>query len=536
MKPAILTGLDFIDKHIESLESNGLYLIQSNNARIMRLFCLYFISEGLKNKESCLIVTNDNPELLLKEARFLNLDFDFYIENNQLIILSTPPELPSIFANPNSVNLVINDFNVYYQHFKPKRVLIYPIKSIISIDDLEEHITVLNRFESFIQSFHATTYVVTEANPPFLIEYLEKITTGLFSIQYDVNNEYNSIIYKSIRNNLGYHSFVFKLISMKYFKTKEEIADVQIEWDQINTIFFPDSIPEIAEHISCIINEPTTIVAYHNEEQLYDLIREPKCTIVCLPPVLPHISGYELCYRLRTKYNDIVLFQFDSINTSLSQKNRAKRIGANRFLDLPLQMESLINSIVDVFPFIKPKINRIENLLKLEYQKVETIANRTGQYISLHNARRYLHLYAQETISQPILLHFVSLSSDEPILEKLSYHMPRNYKHLAFLFSRKDIKKQTIYCVFASTDEMFLEHFKEDIQALYSNIINNDFRYIHNYQNLLRKAPEFLPSAEYVKTNSTNITFHPEITTYTYPVDEIDIDRVLDLFFGVFYV
>ena len=120
----ISTGITELDQRLGGLTEGRYYLLTGTPGAGKTSACLHFVAEGLKNGESCAILTQENPDDLFAQAEFVGYDMHEATEREDLLLLQYRLDFSTNYARTASPSLVARELISMLDQKRPKRLIV----------------------------------------------------------------------------------------------------------------------------------------------------------------------------------------------------------------------------------------------------------------------------------------------------------------------------------------------------------------------------------------------------------------------------
>lgn len=211
------SGISIIDSAWGGLYRGGTYLLVGERKTGKTLFSIQFAVETAKQKEICLLFTNTRPKDLMIQAASINVDLEYYMNQNLIIVVRVaPPPEPTQFGNRDDyLSEYLSDIITVVNQYNPTRLIFDEITPYIEFENLGKlRETFSNTFEQ-IEDLGITSLLSirepASASTHMIFNILNSYATGVIQLskKSDANGSTKSGII-DIQPNIGHTEGRFK--------------------------------------------------------------------------------------------------------------------------------------------------------------------------------------------------------------------------------------------------------------------------------------------------------------------------------------
>ncbi len=127
----ISTGISELDQRLGGLTPGRYYLLTGTPGAGKTSACLHFIAEGLRSGEPCAILTQENPDDLFAQARFIGHDFRRAVADDTLALLQYRLDFADNYARVGNPKAVSNEMLEVMTGMRPRRLIVDSILPFI---------------------------------------------------------------------------------------------------------------------------------------------------------------------------------------------------------------------------------------------------------------------------------------------------------------------------------------------------------------------------------------------------------------------
>ena len=130
------TGINELDNRLGGLAEGRYYLLTGTPGAGKTTAALHFISEGLRADETCVILTQENPEDLFAQAQYIGHDFEDAVASDKLIVLQYRLDFSTNYARVANPKVVSRELIEALQGARPTRLVVDSILPFVQAGGL----------------------------------------------------------------------------------------------------------------------------------------------------------------------------------------------------------------------------------------------------------------------------------------------------------------------------------------------------------------------------------------------------------------
>src|SRR3954464_5483614 len=177
----ISSGIDALDKRLGGgLLEGRYYVIGGSPGAGKTTACMQFLIEGLDRGERFALLTQENPNDLLDQAKFLGYDFQAASENEQLAVVQYRLDFAHNYSRSANPELLARELIESIGSPAPRRLVIDTILPFADVGSGAHH------------AANALLHVMEHLSP-----------TALFTVPGDVSDAYYTRLYDSVLSGAG---------------------------------------------------------------------------------------------------------------------------------------------------------------------------------------------------------------------------------------------------------------------------------------------------------------------------------------------
>ncbi len=131
------SGISIIDSAWGGLYKGGTYLLVGEKKTGKTLLAIQFAVESAKQKEICLFFTNARPKDLMIQAASIDVDLEYYMNKNLIIVVrvAPPPESAAYGNRDEYLSEYLSDIITVVNQYNPSRLVFDEITPYIEFED-----------------------------------------------------------------------------------------------------------------------------------------------------------------------------------------------------------------------------------------------------------------------------------------------------------------------------------------------------------------------------------------------------------------
>lgn len=127
----VSTGISELDQRLGGLAAGRYYLLTGTPGAGKTSACLHFLAEGLRAGEPCAILTQENPDDLFAQARFIGHDVRRAVADDSLALLQYRLDFSDNYSRVGNPKAVAHELIEVLQGLRPRRLVVDSILPFI---------------------------------------------------------------------------------------------------------------------------------------------------------------------------------------------------------------------------------------------------------------------------------------------------------------------------------------------------------------------------------------------------------------------
>lgn len=236
-----VSGIDLIDQGAGGLLPGQPYLVRGPVGMGKSILGLQFLSRGLSLGEPAILVTKQNPEQVMQQARSLGLPLDEAVLRGQLIVLRPSGNYFDLVESPADVNAIVDELSDYVRESGAQRLVIDPVYALVTTS-FSPHfaVTIAQSLLNALEELPLTTLLIggDDDNPDLapIVRVIEQNSAGVIELTEDSATRGRLMRIRRLRHaadqNLVSH---FRILNGRgitnYRGEGEMVSDVTKPWD-----------------------------------------------------------------------------------------------------------------------------------------------------------------------------------------------------------------------------------------------------------------------------------------------------------------
>jgi KaiC/GvpD/RAD55 family RecA-like ATPase len=127
----VSTGISELDQRLGGLAAGRYYLLTGTPGAGKTSACLHFLAEGLRDGETCAILTQENPDDLFAQAQFIGQDFRRAVVDESLALLQYRMDFSDNYSRVGNPKAVAHELIELLSGLRPRRLVVDSILPFI---------------------------------------------------------------------------------------------------------------------------------------------------------------------------------------------------------------------------------------------------------------------------------------------------------------------------------------------------------------------------------------------------------------------
>ena len=506
-------GIDFIDNKLNTLTDKGIYLLSETSSFIRFSFIFHLLRYN----------QNFNLPCLYLSAMDLNIENDYIrkkmIELNtfeNLTILEIPLYLRNLVNDTNDLNVILNDLDIYFKTINPEIVIIQNVECFFKECNTKSETSHLAFILNYFKKYDATIIIdISNLNHKGKYEY-EKFVLGSFDFLEIGKNENYQLTFKDNKINENSFTLLFTTdvelnITVPPFKNTYAISIDNCKYIVMmkDVELYKDFFIETFEH-------PIQFIFFSSLEELMNLRIDSKHSLIFLPTYLNDFNGWSAIPEIRKKYPHCKILLSGSSHVSAAQKVRAIRLGADKYLIFPCSIDSLKNTLLEMYEQ-EEKEQQKYLIHRILYSSNEFLKGYKSKNILKKSLGRFIKEFSFDSVVKGMSIYFFKAKIKSEVVDLTDFIS--NNPQLLFASTYFIGQKPGIFLIFLNINTNLISSKKNEIAQNIKPYL--ELQSVDTDQNrpMLRKISTLLPRKDKIVNY---------IQYLNYPLEESDIDVVLD--------
>ncbi|MGH9456304.1 MAG: ATPase domain-containing protein [Thermoanaerobaculia bacterium] len=293
----IISGIDLIDYGVGGLYPDRVYVVKGSVGTGKSILGLQFLVRGLELHEPGILVTDQNPENVVAQARSLGLPIDEPVQRGQLLILNPSNRYFELVESPADVMAIVEELREYVAERGARRVVIDPVYSLINTTYSGHFaLAVGQSLMNALEELPVTTILVagdeenTELNP--IVRMLEQNAFGTISLTPDPATGGRLMRLSRLRYaNADHLAAHYRILDgrglINYRGEGERVADITKPWEEegvTRTVLLIGATADTARKVSEALGETFTVTAEADPHKGLERARAERPGLVLVTP------------------------------------------------------------------------------------------------------------------------------------------------------------------------------------------------------------------------------------------------------------
>lgn len=341
-----ISGIDLIDRGAGGLLPGQPYFVRGSVGMGKSILGLQFLAKGLEIGEPGVLITRQNPEQIMQQARSLGLPLDEAVQRGQLIVLRPSGNYFELVESPADVNAIVEELFDHVRDSNAQRLVIDPIYSLITTS-FSSHfaVTIAQSLLNALEELPLTTLLIggDDDNPDLapIVRVVEQNSAGVIELSEDPATSGRLMRIRRLRHasdeNLVSH---YRIINgrglMNYRGEGEIVTDITKAWDDETvrrSVLVLGSHPDTLRRIRESLGSEWTVEAEGDYRAGMEKARTTHPGLVVVTPGRS-MEAVSAVVELARNSESAVVFLSPNANRS-ADKSFYLRSGADDFISEP---------------------------------------------------------------------------------------------------------------------------------------------------------------------------------------------------------
>lgn len=343
----MISGIDLIDFGVGGLLPGKVYVVKGETGLGKTVVGLQYLTRGLEQDEPGVLITDQNPEIALTQARLIGFHLDEAVKRGQLTILNPSGRYFELVESPADIQAIVEELADYIQKIGARRLVIDPIHALINTQYSEHFaIMVTQSLLNALEELPTTTLLVAgddqsaELNP--IVRMLEHNAFGVIALERDTATGGRIMSLSKLRyasnDNLSAHYRILNGRGLINYRGENELVDdVTRPWDESSgvnrTVLLLGANPETIRRVQETLGSDYAVQAESDLLRGVVRARKEKPGLVLVTPSRS-IAAAGAILDLATNSSSSIAFLSPGTNRK-SDRILYLRAGADDFISEP---------------------------------------------------------------------------------------------------------------------------------------------------------------------------------------------------------
>ncbi len=244
------SGIPIVDNAWGGFYHGGTYLLVGEKKSGKTLLSLQYAVEAAKNKQVCLYFTNSRPKDLMIHAASIDIDLEYYINQNLIIIVrvAQPTESTEFRNRDELLSDYLHDIISVINQYNPVRIIFDELTPYVEYENLNNLRDSFGSMVEEIEDMGITSLLILREpvaqSSKMIFNVLNSFATGIIQLQKPEDNEEQQPGVINITPNIGHTEGKFKA---NYFI--EPYKGITTDFKITKRLTKENQLPEITELI-----------------------------------------------------------------------------------------------------------------------------------------------------------------------------------------------------------------------------------------------------------------------------------------------
>jgi len=494
-------GIEFVDKHVEGLIENGIYLLKEEGTYARSSFIYHLLQTNLLLSNSCLYITNLSK---VRESDIIKKNMSHLVRFNTLTILEVPIYVSDYIHGTAELSECIEDLRIYINNTRPSLIILQNIELLLNEGKETINKTLLSLFLSFLHSLEQTIIIDISNFDIQDINICEKYHSGIFDLQLSDTYQNYQLIFRRFKRLKNNSSLVFSLDSLNRIIAPIFRISSSIILHECKQVVMQKVFEEYEYLFLEIFANKVEFLYFETMNDLNALKINDRAALFIVSAIDDHLNGWDLTKWLRTTYPLNKILFAGSKYLPTYQKVRSRRFGADRFLPRPIVPEDLRRILVEMYQQEDDEQSR-QLYHKVLFVSDEFIKVNKPATIYKNALFRYIKDFAFQMVIEGKAIHFYKFHTPETSVYDLIDTL-KSFPNVCFISSFYIENNHLLFLVFKSLNDAETNNVKE---------------YLTRFT--LTEPKQYAEK----NTQTTSDTEPWKLLRYAFPLDNTNIDAVL---------
>ena len=345
----ISTGIPELDQRLGGLVESRYYLLTGTPGGGKTSAAVHFIAEGLKNGETCIILTQENPDDLFAQAEFIGFDFQEAAARETLILIQYRLDFSNNYARVADPRKVARELIDLLEGAKPTRMVVDSILPFVQAGGLAHG--AVSALLHVLEEINPTTYftVPGDLGDSFyarLYDPLVSSTAGVFHFEM-YHGEIRQITIRKIRqapNSTEPLRFVIRAGVGIVEYTDASVAEIP---DEARTrIALINTGGRVGGELFTSLDMAYDLKTYASLDDAAEVRDQPHGAVIVAFDPLEDDDTFNFVHNLRRAGNGVpVILVTKSEGLRASTRARGLRAGADEFVTLDASPQEFLGKV-----------------------------------------------------------------------------------------------------------------------------------------------------------------------------------------------
>jgi CheY-like chemotaxis protein len=371
--------------------------------------------------------------------------------------------------------------------------------------DQTMNMTLLSQLLNFLYSKKTTVIIDVSKLESHEVQICEKYSFGMFEFRHSEINENHEVILKNckaVRDNLSI-AFSLDVHGNITFPKSKNVASMTLH--ECKQVVMQHIYKPSEKLFSDIFTSKLEFIYYENILDISDMKIDPKYSMIVISAFTKDINGWQILPQVRRNFPFNKILFVGSTFVPAHQKVRAIKLGADKFLSLPIKSEELRQVLTEMYHYEDD-----ENSKHLHHKILlvtsDIIKANKPVVIYKNTLFRFIKDFAFNMVKKGETIHFYKIYTQKNQLSELDESI-KNIQNLVFISSFFTDNKQALFLIFKSLTDKEIKTIDESLEVIR-----------HGGAYRTKDAMSML---------NKEVLAH-DVKKIAYPLDETNIDNVLE--------
>jgi len=449
-------GIEFIDRYVEGLIDNGIYLLKEEGTFAHSSFIYHLLQTNLLLSNSCLYITNLDK---IREIDIMKKNLPHLLRFNTLTILEIPVYVSDYIHGTSDLTDCIEDLRIYINNTKPGLIILQNLELLLNEGREAINKTLLSLFLSFLYSLEQTIILDVTNFDLQDMQICEKYLSGIFDLQLSETFQNYQLIFRRFKKIKNNSSIVFSLDSLNRIITPVFRITSSIILHECKQVVMQKVFTEYEYLFLEIFANKIEFLHFETMNDLNSLKISERNALFLISAIDEHLNGWDLIKWLRTTYPLNKILFAGSKYLPTYQKVRARRFGADRFLPRPIVPNDLRRILLEMYQ------QEDDEQSKQLYHKVLFVSDefiRVNKPATIYKNALFRHIkdFAFQMVIEGKPIHFYKFHTPETSVYDLIDTL-KSFPNVCFISSFYVDNNHLLFLVFKGLNDAETNNVKE---------------------------------------------------------------------------